>query len=138
MRNDFKIEKARTCVYSVQYRLIWTVKKRQQILTPGMAKFLEQCFKEIAEEKGFVIIGTPSIAADVVQIDITGHPKIAPSYMVKMLKGISGRRLLIEFPNLAEVVAKGQLWNSTFYLETIGIRNDEAAQTYLQNQYAKG
>ena len=138
MRNNLNIEKARTCVYSVQYRLVWSVKKRQQVLTPEMVKYLQQCFVEIAEEKEFAIIGTPSITPDVITIDVTGHPKLAPFYMVKMLKGISGRRLLIEFPELKTILPKGQLWNSTFYLETIGTENKEATQAYLQNQYTRG
>ena len=62
------------------------------------------------------------------------HPQITPSYIVKMLKGISGRKLLIEFPEIKSKLWKGQLWNPIFYIETIGSISEEVIKKYIENQ----
>jgi putative transposase len=36
-----------------------------------------------------------------------------------MLKGISGRLLFMNYPELKEQLRKEHLWNSSFYIETI-------------------
>jgi putative transposase len=51
---------------------------------------------------------------------VSSHPKIAYSYIVKMLEGISGRWLMMRYPELKQQLWKGNLLNSTFYIETIG------------------
>ncbi|HVJ50588.1 transposase, partial [Desulfitobacterium sp.] len=37
---------------------------------------------------------------DHVHVFVSAHPKIAPSYIAKMLKGISGRRLFLKYPEI--------------------------------------
>jgi putative transposase len=37
---------------------------------------------------------------DHIHVFASAHPKIAPSYIVKMLKGISARKLFLKFPHL--------------------------------------
>jgi len=51
-----------------------------------------------------------------------------------MLKGISGRKLLIEFPEIKSKLWKGQLWNPIFYIETIGSISEEVIKKYIENQ----
>jgi len=48
------------------------------------------------------------------------------SYIVKMIKGISTRKLLLFFPVLTECLWKGHLWNPSYYVETIGSISDES------------
>jgi putative transposase len=51
-----------------------------------------------------------------------------------MMKGISGRKLFMEFPELKQKVWKGQLWNRSFYLETVGSISEDVIRKYIQNQ----
>ncbi|WP_240511889.1 IS200/IS605 family transposase, partial [Paludifilum halophilum] len=55
-----------------------------------------------------------------VHVFASAHPKVAPSYIVKMLKGISARKCFLKFPHLKQKLWGGHLWNSRFYIETIG------------------
>ncbi len=65
---------------------------------------------------------------------ISAHPKISPSYMAKMIKGISARRLFLKFPELKTKLWKGHLWNPSYYVETIGSVSEEAVKKYIENQ----
>jgi len=51
-----------------------------------------------------------------------------------MLKGISGRLLLKEFPEIQLQLWNGELWNPSYYVETIGSISEEAINEYIQKQ----
>lgn len=68
----------------------------------------------------------------------SAHPKIAPSYIVKMLKEISGRKLFLKFPEIKQHLWKGHLWNSSFYIETVGSISEIAIKRYISKQTKGG
>lgn len=128
---------ARTCVYNVNYHIVWSVKYRHSVLKGEIEKRLKQLFKEIAEDKEFTI-HTMETMPDHVHLFVSAHPKVSPSYIVKMLKGISARKLLMEYPELTKKLWKGHLWNSSFYLETIGSISENAIKKYIERQKTRG
>ncbi|QSQ09172.1 hypothetical protein H0A61_01531 [Koleobacter methoxysyntrophicus] len=128
---------ARTCVYNVNYHIVWSTKYRKEVLNNNLQEELKNLFFEIAREKGF-IIATMEIMPDHVHIFASAHPQIAPSYIVKMLKGISARKLFIKHPELQKQLWKGHLWNSSFYIETIGSISKDAIKEYIENQKTRG
>ncbi|MED1439790.1 IS200/IS605 family transposase, partial [Aeribacillus composti] len=91
---------ARTCVYNVNYHIVWSVKYRKKVLTQEVELYLKKIFKEIAEEKGFLLQMVEVGEQDHIHVFVSAHPKIAPSYIVKMLKGISGRKIFLQFPEI--------------------------------------
>ena len=129
---------ARTCVYNVNYHIVWSVKYRRKILTLEMEQYLQETFQEIAEDKGFIISMAEVGEQDHVHVFASAHPKVSPSYIVKMLKGISGRKLFLKYPEIKGKLWKGRLWNSSFYLETVGSISEDAVRTYIENQNNRG
>ena len=61
-------------------------------------------------------------------------PKISITQIVKYLKGISGNTLLKEFPELRNHLWKGQLWNGSYFCETIGSTSEENILRYIERQ----
>ena len=131
------MEHARTCVYNVNYHIVWSVKYRKAVLNGGIDEVLKEMFKQIAADKGFTI-QTMEVMPDHVHIFASVHPKVAPSYIVKMLKGISGRWLMLRYPELKQQLWKGNIWNSSFYIETVGSVSEEAVQMYIERQKTRG
>ena len=131
------LEHARTCVYNVNYHIVWSVKYRKAVLKGGIDEALKEMFKQIAADKDFTIQAM-EVMPDHVHIFASSHPKLAPSYIVKMLKGISGRWLMMRYPELKQQLWKGNLWNSSFYIETIGSVSEEAVQMYIERQKTRG
>lgn len=128
---------ARTCVYNVNYHIVWSVKYRKPILINGVDEYLKKLFYEIAKEKDFTI-HTMEVMPDHVHLFVSAHPKISPSYIVKMLKGISARKLFIEYPELQKQLYKGHLWNNSFYIETIGSISEDVIKKYIELQKERG
>lgn len=128
---------ARTCVYNVNYHIVWSVKYRKQVLKKGVDEYTKELFLNIAKEKEFTVHAM-EVMNDHVHIFVSAHPKIAPSYIVKMLKGISARKLFLKYPQLKKQLWKGHLWNSSFYIETIGSISEQTIKKYIELQKARG
>ncbi len=71
---------------------------------------------------------------DHIHVFASAHPKIAPSYIAKMLKGISAQKCFKQFPQLKKQLWGGHLWNPSYYIETIGSISEGAIQRYIANQ----
>ena len=134
----FNIKHARTCVYIVNYHIVWSVKYRKKVLTSEIENHLKDLFKEIGKEKGFEVVLAEVGEGDHIHVFASAHPKVAPSYIVKMLKGISARKLFLEFPELKKHLWGGHLWNGSFYLETVGSISEDAIKKYIENQKKGG
>jgi putative transposase len=128
---------ARTCVYNVNYHIVWSVKYRRPVLTVKIDDYLKKILYETADEKGFVLHAL-EVMPDHVHVFASAHPKLSASYIVKMLKGISGRKLFMEFPEIKQKLWKGHLWNSSFYIETVGSVSEEAVKKYIERQKTRG
>jgi len=107
----------RTAVYNVNYHIVWSVKYRREVLVGLIGKRLKAILQEIAVDKGFQI-NTFEVMPDHVHVFASAHPKISASYIYKMLKGISGRKLLREFSDLSS-----KLWGGE-PLESFYVRRD--------------
>lgn len=128
------IKHARTCVYNVNYHIVWSVKYRRSVLSAEIEAYLQELFQEIAQEKEFEVVMMEVGEKDHIHVFASAHPKIAPSYMVKMLKGISARKLFLKFPQLKKRLWGGPLWNDSFFIETIGSISEQAIKKYIENQ----
>ena len=128
------ITKARTCVYNVNYHIVFCVKYRKRVLNSVVEKRLKEIAYDVAKEKDFIIHKIDVGELDHVHMFVSAHPKVAPSYIVKMVKGIVGRKLLMEFPEITKKLWNGQLWSHSFFLETVGSVSEDAIKQYIENQ----
>jgi len=126
----------RTTVYNIGYHIVWSVKYRKDVLIGKVEKSLKQILIDIANEKEF-IIKEMEIMSDSVHLFVSAKPKYSPSYIYKMLKGISGRRLFMKYPGLKKKLWKGHLWNLQTYVETVGHISKDAIEKYIQDQKKK-
>ena len=128
-----QLHHGRTTVYNVNYHIVWSVKYRRAVLLGRVEKRLKTLLDEIAADKGFKI-GTMDVMPDHVHVFVSAHPKISASYIYKMLKGISARKLLMEFSSLNRQLWRGHLWSPSTYVETIGHISEEAVRRYIEDQ----
>ena len=125
---------ARTCVYNINYHFVWCVKYRRKVLNSQISNRLYEIVKEIGNEKGFTVIQCKVGENDHVHCFVSSPPKLSVTQIVKYLKGISGNTLLKEFPELRNILWKGQLWNGSYFCETIGSTSEENILKYIERQ----
>lgn len=131
-----KVVYDRTVVYNVGYHLVWSVKYRRKVLVGEIETSLIELLFEVAREKGF-ILKELEIMPDHVHVFVSSKPKHSPSYIYKMLKGISSRRLFIRHPELKEALWGDKLWNPSTYIETIGHISEDTVRRYIEDQKKK-
>ncbi len=124
----------RTSVCNINYHIVWSVKYRRKILTAETEQFLKQVTQEIAKEKGFTIHLFECGEMDHVHCFVTAPPKLSIANIVKNLKGITGRKLFEEYPEMRQKLRKGEIWNHSYYVETIGSVSEESIHRYIENQ----
>ena len=124
----------RTCVFNINYHIVWSTKYRRKVLTEDIEKRLKEILIDVGKQKGFDIAEIEVSQKDHVHVFVSAIPRISISYIAKMMKGISGRLLLKEFPEISKQLYNGELWNPSYYAETIGSVSIEAIGKYIQNQ----
>ena len=105
---------------NINYHVVWCVKYRRKIITPQIEKFLKDLAQEIAKEKGFTVHLFEAGEMDHIHCFVSAPPKLSITDTVKYLKGITGRKLFEAYPELRQKLWKGQLWNHSYYVETVG------------------
>ena len=125
---------ARTCVYNVNYHIVWSTKYRRKVLNSNIETRLKEILIQVSKEKEFTIHEMEVGECDHIHLFISAHPKVSISYIVKMSKGISGRLLMKEFPEITKHLWNGELWNPSYYVETIGSVSEENIRRYIQRQ----
>ena len=89
-----------TCVYNINYHMVWSVKYRRKILSKEIESRLKMLVQQIAEDKGFTVHLFEAGEGDYVHCFVSAPPKLSITNIVKYLKGITGRKLFEEYPEL--------------------------------------
>lgn len=129
-----KYTHARTCVYNINYHIVWCVKYRRKVLSADISNRLIELLKAVGNEKGFSVVECKVGENDHVHCFVSAPPKISVTQIVKCLKGISGNQLFREYPQLRKSLWKGQLWNGSYFCETIGSTSEENILRYIERQ----
>ena len=125
---------SQTCVYNINYHIVWTVKYRRKVLTADIEAELQNLLTAIGEQKGFTVVQCEVGEQDHVHLFVSAPTTITPCQAVKYLKGISGRLLLKNHPEITDKLWKGSLWNDSYFLETIGSVGEDAVKRYIERQ----
>lgn len=125
---------SRTCVYNINYHMVWSVKYRKKVLSSEVEESLKQILADVASEKGFTLHLAEVGEGDHIHCFVSAPPKLSITYIAKMMKGISGRKLFELYPELRTKLWKGELWNHSYYVETIGSVSEENIRRYIEKQ----
>ena len=123
-----------TCVSNINYHVVWPVKYRRKILSPEIEDYLKALVQQVAEDKGFTVHLFEAGEGDHIHCFVSAPPKMSVTMIVKYLKGITGRKLFEQFPGIRSKLWKGQLWNHSYYVETIGSVSEENIRRYIEHQ----
>ena len=124
----------RTCVYNLNYHIVWCTKYRRKVLNPEISSRLVELLKDVASEKGFTLVEAKVGEGDHVHCFVSAPPRLSVTDIARWLKGISGRYLLMEYPEQRKRLGKGHLWNGSYFAESIGSTSEENILRYIERQ----
>ncbi|MGC9110239.1 MAG: IS200/IS605 family transposase, partial [Caldimicrobium sp.] len=90
-----------------------------------------QTFKDIAKEYNFEIIAS-EILPDHIHLFVSAPPKYSASTIVKILKGVSAKKLLQQFPELRDDYLGNHIWTPSYYVGTAGQVSAETIRRYIE------
>ncbi len=125
---------SRTCVYNINYHMVWSVKYRRKVITREIEDFMRQVAVSVGNDKGFVVQLFEAGEKDHIHCFVSAPPKLSVTDIAKYLKGIIGRKAFERFPELRDKLWKGELWNHSYYVETIGSVSEENIRRYIERQ----
>ncbi|AGK60045.1 Transposase-like protein [Archaeoglobus sulfaticallidus PM70-1] len=127
-----------SAVYEINYHIVWCPKYRKPVLVDEVREFLEEQIKTIAETKGWEIIEL-EVMPDHIHLFISAPPFEAPTNIVKILKGVTAKRLFEKFPELREKeLWGGHIWSPSYYVGTAGHVSAETIKKYIEGVKNRG
>lgn len=90
--------------------------------------------QDTADSKGFQVDEFNVLDMNCVSLAVTAPPKLSPSLIIQYLKGITGSKILERYPELRDQLWKGELWNHSTYVETVGDISKDVLQNYMEHQ----
>jgi putative transposase len=119
-------------VFRIEYHFVWVTKYRYKVLTGdvGQRDLIRQTCEafEIRIVKGVV-------SKDPVHILVSAPPELAPSEIMRRIKGRTTRKLFEEFPGLKRRYWGRHFWARGYFCATVGEMTDEMIKGYLEHHF---
>lgn len=95
--------------------------------------YLRQLLVETAIQYDFRI-ETLEIVSDHVHALVSATPQHTIPNIVKVLKGVSARKLFLKFPELKNKLWGGHLWNPSYFVSTVSENTEAQVKKYIESQ----
>ncbi len=82
-------------------------------------------------ERGRAVL-SKEVQPDHIHLFLSIPPSIAVADAVKILKGVTARRLFQQFPNIKQKLWGGNLWSPSYYVGTAGNVSAETIRHYIE------
>ncbi|RJP94200.1 MAG: IS200/IS605 family transposase [Desulfobacteraceae bacterium] len=121
-------------VFNIEYHFVWVTKYRYQVLKGDIAQRVRELVRQTCEAFEIRII-SGVVSKDHVHIFVSAPPNIAPSEIMKKIKGRSATKLFEEFPNVKKRYWGRHFWARGFFCVTSGQVTDEMITNYLEHHF---
>lgn len=132
----FRMEKLRHttgCVYQTAHHLVWRPVYRRDVLQEPVKGTLESLLHTIAYQHGMEVLAV-DVQPDHVHLLVSFPPAMSIADAVKLLKGISARKLRLIFPQLRKRTRSDRLWAPSYYAGTAGQVSAETIRKSIEAQ----
>jgi len=120
-------------IYDIKYHIVWITKYRKQILGTDIAERLRDLIREICRTNDVEII-KGHISKDHVHLFLSVPPHMSVSQLVKLLKGKTSRKMLMEFKTLSKTFWGRHMWARGYFAASSGNVTDEVIMKYIEQQ----
>ena len=121
-------------VYQIEYHFVWVTKYRYQVLKGEVAERVRELVRQTCESFEIRII-RGVVSKDHVHILVSAPPNIAPSEIMRRIKGRSASKLFEEFPLLKKRYWGQHFWARGYFCATVVQMTDEMIQQYLEHHF---
>ena len=120
--------------YRIEFHFVWVTKYRYKVLTGDVALRVRELVRQTCEAFEIHII-KGVVSKDHVHLLVSAPPNMAPSEIMRRVKGRSARKLFEEFPLLKKRYWGRHFWARGFFCVTAGNITDEMIKSYLDHHF---
>ena len=106
-------------VFQIEYHFVWVTKYRYKVLT--VAEWVREFVRQVCATFEIRIV-KGVVSKDHVHILVSAPPNMAPSKIMRRIKGNTASRLFEEFPHLKKRYWGRHFWARGFFLRHSGDR----------------
>lgn len=121
-------------VYKVQYHFVWVTKYRYPVLKGDIALRVRELIRQTCEAFEIEIL-KGVVSKDHIHLFVSSPPTMAPSEIMRRIKGRSTRKLFEEFPQLKKQFWGRHFWARGYFCVTAGQVTDEMIKSYLEHHF---
>lgn len=120
-------------VHRLRFHVVFVPKYRNRVLCGAIKARLEQLFAQACAVNDWYTHEL-SVQPDHVHLLIQIYPRESVASVVQRLKGGSSRVLRAEFPDLEEFLWGKNFWSSGYFVESVGVAQEEMVRRYIREQ----
>ena len=124
-------------VFRIEYHFVWVTKYRYQTLVGDVALRTRELVKQTCEAFEIRIL-KGVVSKDHVHILVSAPPSLAPSEIMRRIKGRTACKLFEEFPMLKKRYWGQHFWARGYFCATVGEMTEDMIKQYLEHHFEPG
>ena len=121
-------------VFNIEYHFVWVTKYRYQVLKGDVALRVRDLVRQTCEHFEIRII-KGVVSKDHVHIFVSAPPTMAPSEIMRRIKGRSASKLFEEFPTLKKRYWGRHFWARGYFCVSSGKVTEDMIINYLEHHF---
>jgi putative transposase len=121
-------------VFRLMCPFVWIPKYRNKVFVEYYRSDLKTITRKIGYDYDIEIVEL-EVPVDHIHMVVRAEPKIAPSYVMQVIKNISAREFFRMHPEIKrQYFWSGKLWTQSYFVGNIGNATEDVIRKYVQNQ----
>ena len=121
-------------VYKIQYHFVFVTKYRYQVLRGDVGLKVRALIRQTCQAFEIEIL-KGVVSQDHVHLFVSAPPTMAPSEIMRRIKGRSSMKLFQKFPHLKSRYWGRHFWASGYFCVTSGDLTEEMIKEYLEHHF---
>ena len=121
-------------IYKIEYHFVFVTKYRYQVLQGDVGYKIRDLIRQTCDMFEIEIKGG-AVSKEHVHLFVSAPPNLAPSEIMRRIKGRSARKLLEIFPELKKRYWGGHFWARGYFCVTSGEVTEEMIKNYIEHHF---
>jgi len=121
-------------VFQIEYHFAWVTKYRYKVLQGELAERVRDLVRETCEAFEIRIV-KGVVSKDHVHILVSSPPTLAPSEIMRRIKGKTSSKLFEEYPSIKKRYWGRHFWARGYFCTTVGQITGKMINNYLEHQF---
>jgi putative transposase len=120
--------------FQIEYHFVWVTKYRYKVLEGEIAERVRELVRQTCEAFEIKIV-KGVVSKDHVHILVSCPPTMAPSEIMRRIKGRTSNKLFEEYSHLKKRYWGRHFWARGYFCATVGQMTEEMIKQYLEHHF---